>query len=213
MALVVLDLRARAAALLGDADGTAIAYARLRPWARYFVVGGTGSWRSTAPPGKHGAALRLGKPGTAVRHLRAAIAANQDAGLPPPELQPRYELANALARRGQREDRSEALVPRRRCRPRHRLARHGPPASRRRAPAQDDAEGDSGPAGPTRREREIAELAGRGLTNRQIADLLHVAERTAGNHVQHILTKLGFHSRSQIAAWAARTIPDGTAGR
>ena len=54
--------------------------------------------------------MRLGKPGTAVRHLRAAIAANQDAGLPPPELQPRYELANALARRGQREDRSEALV-------------------------------------------------------------------------------------------------------
>ena len=43
VALVVLDLRARAAALLGDADGAAIAYARLRPWARYFVMGGTGS--------------------------------------------------------------------------------------------------------------------------------------------------------------------------
>lgn len=42
VALVVLDLRARAATLLGDADGAAIAYARLRPRARYFVVGGTG---------------------------------------------------------------------------------------------------------------------------------------------------------------------------
>ena len=88
VALVVLDLRARAAALLGDADGAAIAYARLRPWARYFVVGGTGAWRSTAPPDKHRAALRPGKPGTAARHLRTATA-NQDAGLPPSELQPR----------------------------------------------------------------------------------------------------------------------------
>jgi hypothetical protein len=42
VALVGLDLRARAATLLGDADGAAIAYARLRPRARYFVVGGTG---------------------------------------------------------------------------------------------------------------------------------------------------------------------------
>ena len=42
------------------------------------------------------------------------------------------------------------------------------------------------------------------VTNRQIAHLLHIAERTAENHVQHILTKLGFTSRSQIAAWTAR---------
>jgi DNA-binding NarL/FixJ family response regulator len=58
--------------------------------------------------------------------------------------------------------------------------------------------------GLTRREREIAELVAHGLTNRQIARLLHIAERTAENHVQHILTKLGFTSRSQIAAWTAR---------
>jgi DNA-binding NarL/FixJ family response regulator len=62
----------------------------------------------------------------------------------------------------------------------------------------------SQPGGLTRREREIAELVARGLTNRQIADLLHVAERTAENHVQHILTKLGFQNRSQIAAWTTR---------
>ncbi len=43
-----------------------------------------------------------------------------------------------------------------------------------------------------------------GLTNRQIADVLHVAERTAENHVPHILTKLGFQNRSQIAAWTTR---------
>jgi DNA-binding NarL/FixJ family response regulator len=62
--------------------------------------------------------------------------------------------------------------------------------------------GRSGPPGLTRREGQIAALVARGLTNRQIADLLHVAERTAENHVQHILTKLGCQNRTQIAAWA-----------
>jgi DNA-binding NarL/FixJ family response regulator len=44
-----------------------------------------------------------------------------------------------------------------------------------------------------------------GLTNRQIAERLFISERTAQNHVQHILTKLGFATRSQIAAWRVRT--------
>jgi DNA-binding CsgD family transcriptional regulator len=55
----------------------------------------------------------------------------------------------------------------------------------------------------TRREREIASLFARGLTNRQIAAALHISERTDENHVQHILTKLGLHTRTQIAAWNA----------
>lgn len=55
----------------------------------------------------------------------------------------------------------------------------------------------------TSREVEVAMLVAEGLTNRQIADRLVISERTAQNHVQHILTKLGFTSRSQIAAWTA----------
>jgi DNA-binding NarL/FixJ family response regulator len=47
----------------------------------------------------------------------------------------------------------------------------------------------------------VAALVATGMTNRQIAGRLVIAERTAGNHVDHILTKLGFHSRAQIAAW------------
>ena len=54
----------------------------------------------------------------------------------------------------------------------------------------------------TRREREIAILVAEGLTNRQIADRLFIGERTAEGHVEQIRNKLGFHSRSQIAAWA-----------
>jgi non-specific serine/threonine protein kinase len=57
--------------------------------------------------------------------------------------------------------------------------------------------------GLTPREQEVANPIARGLTNRQIAERLVISERTAANHVEHILTKLGFHSRSQVAAWAA----------
>ena len=55
------------------------------------------------------------------------------------------------------------------------------------------------------REIEVARLVARGLTNKQIGEALFVSERTAENHVQHILVKLGFGNRSQIAAWAADT--------
>lgn len=54
----------------------------------------------------------------------------------------------------------------------------------------------------TAREREVARLIARGLTNRQIADELVIAVRTAHAHVGNILGKLGFSSRSQIAIWA-----------
>ena len=59
------------------------------------------------------------------------------------------------------------------------------------------------PAALSPREEEVAELVAQGLTNRQIAERLVISERTAQNHVQHILVKLGFTTRSQIAAWRA----------
>jgi DNA-binding CsgD family transcriptional regulator len=54
----------------------------------------------------------------------------------------------------------------------------------------------------TRREREVAALLARGSTNRQIAEALVMSERTVEWHASNILSKLGFHSRAQIAAWA-----------
>jgi DNA-binding CsgD family transcriptional regulator len=59
------------------------------------------------------------------------------------------------------------------------------------------------------RELEVATLVARGLTNKQIGETLYVSERTAENHVQHILVKLGFSNRSQIAAWLATNAPAG----
>jgi DNA-binding CsgD family transcriptional regulator len=55
----------------------------------------------------------------------------------------------------------------------------------------------------TRREREIAVLIGEGLSNREIAARLVISQRTAETHVEHILSKLGFSSRAQVARWVA----------
>jgi non-specific serine/threonine protein kinase len=55
----------------------------------------------------------------------------------------------------------------------------------------------------TRRERQIADLIHQGLSNKEIAEALVISRRTAEAHVEHILTKLGFTSRTQVAAWVA----------
>ncbi|MFE3260138.1 protein kinase [Nocardia sp. NPDC059091] len=62
---------------------------------------------------------------------------------------------------------------------------------------------DSSPQQLTKRERQVADLVAEGLTNRAIASRLVISQRTAQGHVEHILAKLGFTSRAQIAAWAA----------
>jgi non-specific serine/threonine protein kinase len=59
----------------------------------------------------------------------------------------------------------------------------------------------------TQHERQVADLVARGFTNRQIAAELIFTDATAAKHVEHILDKLGFTSRSQIAAWAVSTGP------
>ncbi|CAM04117.1 non-specific serine/threonine protein kinase [Saccharopolyspora erythraea NRRL 2338] len=59
----------------------------------------------------------------------------------------------------------------------------------------------------TPREREIAALTTEGLSNKEISARLVISQRTAEAHIEHILVKLGFSSRSQIAAWAAEHQP------
>ena len=55
----------------------------------------------------------------------------------------------------------------------------------------------------TAREREVAGLVAGGLTNKEIASRLVVSKRTVDAHVAHILSKLGFSSRLQVAALAS----------
>ena len=59
------------------------------------------------------------------------------------------------------------------------------------------------PSSLTQREYEIAELVAGGLSNKAIAAELSISHTTAARHVANIMNKLGFNSRSQIAAWVA----------
>jgi predicted ATPase/DNA-binding CsgD family transcriptional regulator len=62
------------------------------------------------------------------------------------------------------------------------------------------------PASPlTPREREVASLVARGLSNRQLAEALVISEQTAETHVKRILSKLGFTSRAQVSRWQDAT--------
>ena len=78
-------------------------------------------------------------------------------------------------------------------------------AAGRRAPAAGG--GARGEVRLTSRESEIAALVAEGLTNREIAERLVMARRTAEAHVAHILGKLNFTSRAQLAAWEAAQRP------
>jgi len=62
----------------------------------------------------------------------------------------------------------------------------------------------------TPREREVVALVAQGNTNREIADIMVISERTAENHIQRILNRLGLRSRTQIATWA---VEHGLSGR
>jgi len=74
------------------------------------------------------------------------------------------------------------------------------------AAAADDiaAAHPASPGGLTPREHQIAGLIARGRSNRDIARELLISPATAARHVANILAKLGFSSRAQVAAWAAR---------
>jgi DNA-binding CsgD family transcriptional regulator len=136
----------------------------------------------------------------AVAHFEGALALAGVGDLGPSLARARLALAATLERRGAPGDRdrarslaSVAVVD---------AARLGMETVLSRAKVLDVGLGASRTR-LSRREREIAGHVAVGLSNREIAELLVLSERTVETHVQHILTKLGFRSRTQIAAWAA----------
>ena len=60
----------------------------------------------------------------------------------------------------------------------------------------------------TRREREVIDLIGEGLSNKEIAQRLNIATHTVKSHVRNVMEKLALHTRLQIAAYSHR---EGTA--
>ena len=59
----------------------------------------------------------------------------------------------------------------------------------------------------TGQERKVLELIAEGLTNRQIGERIHLAEKTVKNYVSNLLTKLGMQRRTQAAVYAAQLQP------
>jgi DNA-binding CsgD family transcriptional regulator/tetratricopeptide (TPR) repeat protein len=190
---------------LGRSQDIEFLAARFEPFRGQHVANGAGPGTYMGPVelplGQ--AAAALGQLDPAVEDLRTAASICDANGARGCAVQARVELAAALTGRQAPGDRDEALAV---------LA-----AAAREAgqlgmvpftewTGQLQAQLTAGPAGGSPlspRELEVARLVGRGLTNKQIGQTLFVSERTAGNHVQHILTKLGFSNRSQIAAWAS----------
>jgi DNA-binding NarL/FixJ family response regulator len=186
-------------------------YRLLLPYADMFVCGGAGVILILGsvryPLGI--AAAAVGRLDDAVRHLHAAIDSGHRTGMPPMVAQATYQLARVLARRTRSGDRDEAaalataaaaLADRLGMRPLHRQARDLATALT-----------DHRLGGLTRREQEIAALVAQGLSNRQIAAASHISERTVESHVQHVLDKLGFTNRTQIATWVAGKFSTGPA--
>ncbi len=201
MDLPLEGFRASLALDLGDAATGEAVHRQLLPYADLHIVGGAGAITTMGsarlPLGV--AALAAGKPEVAIRHLRTAVAVDDAVGLAHPAALARYRLATALRARGRPSDvdesggllaETDALAQ-----------RLGMAPLRARIAALVATLRDGGVL--SRRETEIAELVGRGLTNRQIASTAHISERTVETHVQHVLAKLGFTRRTQIAAWVA----------
>ena len=186
--------------------------ARFEPFRGQHVANGAGPGTYMGPVelplGQ--AAAALGQLDPAIEDLRTAASICDTNGTRGYAVQARVALAAALTRRQAPGDRDEALaalaaaareagqlgmVPFTEWTGQLQAQLTAAPVGDSPAPA-----GDS-PLSP--RELEVARLVGRGLTNKQIGQTLYVSERTAENHVQHILTKLGLRNRSQIAAWAS----------
>ncbi len=147
----------------------------------------------------------LGSHDDAVAHAEAAAGLMARAGFGPWLARSRLALAEALVARSGNGDRESA----------GRSATLALTGARRLGMkgvayrADRLLTGLTGSARLTPREREIAALVADGSSNREIAATLVLSDRTVETHVQNILTKLGFHARTQIAGWA---VAEGLAG-
>jgi DNA-binding CsgD family transcriptional regulator/tetratricopeptide (TPR) repeat protein len=184
-----------------DRETAEVCYRELLPFQDRFSASGGGSvvCQGSVALFLGMAAMTLGRFDHSEAHLRRAIQRNTAAGARPWAARAELVMADLLRRQGRA--RSQALdLARQAARTATAL---GMKVLRTRAEAViDDLTAAKRPALLSRREREVAALVARGMTNREIARTLFLSERTAENHVQHILTKLGFGSRAQIAAWA-----------
>ncbi|MDX3631355.1 LuxR C-terminal-related transcriptional regulator [Streptomyces europaeiscabiei] len=188
-----LDLLAAAEALAGGAE-------------RAGVLRGAADriWHDIG--GKPMDALRPGRPRAAEHHARSTLGDHAYALSLRRGGRLTAEQAVAYALGEPREGSAPAVRTRAASTAREGGAPAGSPIGAAPAPAPASARAPSADPVPdpvplTRRELQVAALVAQGRTNKQIADHLVIARRTAEGHVERILVKLGFHNRSQVAAW------------
>lgn len=200
--LTVLVAGVAVAAGQGAGADVAALRERLAPYRDRHVGSGAGVAHYGGPVTLHlgTAAAHLGELDAAADDLRSALASCRRSGAAGYAVEAQTELATVLARRGRADDLAEAVA----LAAEGRAAAEGlgMPVFAARLAALDERLRQAPAALLTAREREVAACVARGMSNPQIAAALVVSERTAQNHVQHILTKLGFSRRSQIAVWA-----------
>lgn len=202
--LAVLAAGVAVAAGQYAADDVATLRELLEPYRDRHVGSGAGVAYYGGPVPLHLgiAAAQLGDLDVAIDDLRLALASCRRNGAAGYAVEAQTELAAVLTRRSRADDLAEAaaLVTDGRAT----AEGLGMPGFAARLAALDERLRQAPAALLTAREREVAGCVARGMSNPQIAAALVVSERTAQNHVQHILTKLGFSRRSQVAVWAVQ---------
>ena len=196
------------AVAVGADDDVATLRAKLGAWRGHHVVNGRYAMAYGGPAELHlgRAAAHLGLVDDAIADLEQAVKSCTENGAEGYRAEAEYELAAALLRRSAPGDFARARAITVAALRRTEVLCMAPI----RAQAWDLLNRiDADPAmALTRRELEVADLVAQGLTNREIASRLFVSERTAQNHVQHILDKLDLPNRSQIAVWVRGRSPE-----
>ncbi|MFI7065978.1 ATP-binding protein [Kribbella sp. NPDC050124] len=187
---------------LGRYDDLAVLLDLLQPFRGEHAVGNGVAYMGPAELAIGRAAAALGRLDAAVDDLTTAVELAETAGAAGFVAEAQYHLASTLFTRDRPGDRDRARPPATEAA--RLIDLLGMAAYAERAGVLVARVGGGDDHGLSARELEVAGLVAEGLTNRQIAERLVISERTAQNHVQHILTKLGFATRSQIAAWSSR---------
>lgn len=201
VALLVPALGIAAATSLGERADVEHFAATLTPYADHHVVSGVGAITYGGPVDLWlGIAARhLGELDRAVERLARARVTCRQIGARGYEVEAATELAEVLKERADHNDHVRASEIASSARTLACDLGMDPFVSRLDLLEPASRPRDEGPL--TRRQLEVAELVAAGLTNRQIAERLTLSERTAENHVQHIMDRLGLTNRSGIAVW------------
>ncbi len=201
--LPAMALLTEAITAIGERNLAADVYARLLPYARLNVsAGGAGLYGSVA---RHLGMLAatLERWDEAGDHYERGLEFERQMGAPPLVVRSQIAYGEMLLRRSRDTDLRRArqlldaaMASSRDLGMKPWLER----ATRMAADLKARAVSDHPLSG---REMEVAVLVSEGLSNRAVAARLHLSERTVESHVKNACDKLGFNSRSQVAAWVA----------